>query len=49
MGQGTADQLVTQLQELGEAGLGQVMILPPMDVKEEVLREVATDVLPRLR
>jgi len=45
---GTADQLVARLRELGEAGLGQVMILPPLDVKEDVLRDVAAHVLPHL-
>ena len=38
---GTADDLVGRLRELGEAGLGQVMILPPLAVKEDVLRDVA--------
>ena len=45
---GTADELVARLQELASAGLGQVMILPPLDVKEDVLRDVATHVMPHV-
>ncbi len=45
---GTAEQLAARLNDLGAAGLSQVMILPPMDVKEDILRDVATEVLPLL-
>ena len=43
---GTAPDLVARLQELGEAGLSQLMILPPLAVKEQVLEDVATQILP---
>jgi 5,10-methylenetetrahydromethanopterin reductase len=46
---GTAADLGRRLNELADIGLGQVMILPPLAVKEEVLREVATEVMPLLR
>ena len=39
---GTADELAGRLRELGDAGLGQVMLLPPLAAKEDVLRDVAT-------
>lgn len=45
---GTADQLVARLDELGEAGLDQVMILPNLEPRYEVLEQVAAGVLPRL-
>ena len=45
---GTADELATRLRDLGDQGLSQVMILPPLDVKEDVLRSVATEVMPLL-
>ena len=45
---GTADELARRLRSLDAGGLGQVMLLPPLDVKEEVLRSVAADVMPRL-
>jgi alkanesulfonate monooxygenase SsuD/methylene tetrahydromethanopterin reductase-like flavin-dependent oxidoreductase (luciferase family) len=43
---GTADELVERLHALGEAGLDQVMLLPPLDCKAKVLRDVAEQVLP---
>jgi 5,10-methylenetetrahydromethanopterin reductase len=43
---GTADELIRRLQALGDAGLGQVVILPSLGAKEQVLREVAEQVLP---
>ena len=46
---GTADDLARRLDELAEAGLTQVMLLPPLAAKEEVLRSVATEVMPKLR
>jgi len=46
---GTPDVLAARLTALGDAGLSQVMILPPFDCKEKVLRDVATKVFPLLR
>ena len=45
---GTPDELVTRLRALGDAGLGQVVILPSLAAKEQVLREVAAQVMPRI-
>jgi 5,10-methylenetetrahydromethanopterin reductase len=45
---GTAGDLVTRLRALGEAGLDQLMILPNLDARYEVLEEVAAEVLPYL-
>ena len=45
---GTPHQLADRLRGLRRAGLGQVMILPPLAVKEEVLRDVAAKVMPLL-
>jgi alkanesulfonate monooxygenase SsuD/methylene tetrahydromethanopterin reductase-like flavin-dependent oxidoreductase (luciferase family) len=45
---GTADELVTRLRALGKAGLSEVIVLPGRDVKDEVVRRVAQDVLPHL-
>jgi len=45
---GTAEQLVERLRALDEAGLDQVMILPPLACKEKVLRDVADRVMPHL-
>ncbi len=45
---GTADDLAHRLDELGEAGLSQVMILPPLATRDQTLRDVATHVMPRL-
>ena len=45
---GTAAELGQRLNDLAAMGLGQVMILPPLAVKEEVLRDVATEVMPLL-
>ena len=45
---GTADDLVDRLQRLHEAGLDEVMILPNLDPRYDVLEEVAAAVLPRL-
>lgn len=46
---GTPDQLANDLRALELAGLHQVMLLPPLAVKEQVLIDVATRVLPLLR
>jgi alkanesulfonate monooxygenase SsuD/methylene tetrahydromethanopterin reductase-like flavin-dependent oxidoreductase (luciferase family) len=43
---GTEDQLIERLRDLGQAGLDQVMILPPFDPRFEVLEAVGTRVLP---
>jgi 5,10-methylenetetrahydromethanopterin reductase len=45
---GTPTDLGRRLDDLAAMGLGQVMILPPLAVKEEMLREVATEVMPLL-
>jgi 5,10-methylenetetrahydromethanopterin reductase len=45
---GTADELVALLGELDEAGLDQVMILPNLNPRYEVLDDVGRQVLPRL-
>ena len=45
---GTAAELVDRLGALGEAGLDQVMILPPFDPRYEVLEQVAAEVVPDL-
>jgi len=46
---GTADDLARRLDELDDAGLGQVMLLPSLSAKEEILRSVAEEVMPKLR
>ena len=43
---GTADQLVERITALGQAGLDQIMILPPFDPRFEVLEQVGRDILP---
>lgn len=45
---GTADRLAERLRALEKAGLSQVMLLPPLAVKEQVLTSVAERVLPLL-
>ena len=45
---GTAEQLATRLAELDDAGLDQVVLLPPLEAKERVLRSVAELVRPLL-
>ncbi len=45
---GTAEQLATRLAELDDAGLDQVVLLPPLEAKERVLRSVAEHVRPLL-
>ena len=46
---GTPDDLVARLAELEEAGLSQVVLLPPLEAKERVLANVAAGVMPLLR
>jgi len=43
---GTADRLAATLDELDEAGLDQVVVLPSLAVKERVLRDIAAKVMP---
>jgi alkanesulfonate monooxygenase SsuD/methylene tetrahydromethanopterin reductase-like flavin-dependent oxidoreductase (luciferase family) len=43
---GTPEQLIERLQALDEAGLDQIMILPPFDPRYEVLEQVGTEILP---
>lgn len=45
---GSRDQLVEQLAALDEAGLDQIMILPPFDPRYEVIETVGTQVLPHV-
>ena len=45
---GTADDLARRLIDLDAGGLGQVMLLPPLAAKDDVLRDVAEQVMPRL-
>jgi alkanesulfonate monooxygenase SsuD/methylene tetrahydromethanopterin reductase-like flavin-dependent oxidoreductase (luciferase family) len=43
---GTRDQLIERLRSLDDAGLDQIMILPPFDPRFEVLETVGTEILP---
>ena len=45
---GSADQLIERLRDLGDAGLDQVMILPPLEPRFAVLEQVGAEVLPYL-
>ena len=45
---GAPGDLARRLGELGAAGLSQVMVLPPLDVRDEVLDDIATEVMPLL-
>lgn len=45
---GTAEELAARARALGDAGLTEIMLLPPLAVKEKVLRDVATSVMPLL-
>lgn len=45
---GTPTSLADQLAALDAAGLDQVVLLPPLDEKDAVIRDVAEHVLPRL-
>ena len=45
---GTADGAGGPPRALGQAGLDQVMILPPFDPRYEVLEQVAAEVVPGL-
>ena len=43
---GTAAQLAGKVRDLESAGLTQIMLLPPLEAKERVLRSVAERVIP---
>jgi 5,10-methylenetetrahydromethanopterin reductase len=43
---GTVEQITSQIRELKRAGLSQIMLLPPLAVRDQVLREVAAEVMP---
>ena len=43
---GTRDQLIERLAALDDAGLDQIMILPPLEPRYEVLEQVGTEILP---
>jgi alkanesulfonate monooxygenase SsuD/methylene tetrahydromethanopterin reductase-like flavin-dependent oxidoreductase (luciferase family) len=45
---GTPASLATQITALDEAGLDQIVLLPPLAEKEAVIRDVATKVMPLL-
>jgi alkanesulfonate monooxygenase SsuD/methylene tetrahydromethanopterin reductase-like flavin-dependent oxidoreductase (luciferase family) len=45
---GTADELAARCRALDDAGLHQLMLLPPLACKEQVLADVAEHVMPRL-
>jgi alkanesulfonate monooxygenase SsuD/methylene tetrahydromethanopterin reductase-like flavin-dependent oxidoreductase (luciferase family) len=45
---GTRDHLIERLRALDEAGLDQIMILPPFDPRFEVLETVGADILPHV-
>lgn len=46
---GTPGQLAERIAELDAAGLDQIVLLPPLDEKEAVIREVADRVFPLVR
>jgi len=45
---GTADQLIERVRALDLAGLDHIVLLPPLDEKEKVIRDVAARVMPGL-
>ena len=45
---GTREQLIDRIEALDEAGLDQLVLLPPLAEKEAVIRSVAEHVLPAL-
>lgn len=45
---GTPDSLASRISELDDAGLDQIVLLPPLDEKEAVVRDVGERVLPLL-
>jgi len=45
---GTQDELIEQLQALGQVGLDQTILLPNFDTRYDVLERVAKDILPNV-
>jgi alkanesulfonate monooxygenase SsuD/methylene tetrahydromethanopterin reductase-like flavin-dependent oxidoreductase (luciferase family) len=45
---GTRDELLDQLQQLADAGLDQVMILPNFDTRFDVLEQVGSQIIGNL-
>jgi 5,10-methylenetetrahydromethanopterin reductase len=45
---GTADEIATRMRALEAAGLSQIMLLPPLAAKEQVLRDISEQVMPLL-
>ena len=45
---GTRDDLLEQLQQLSDAGLDQVMILPNFDTRFDVLEQVGSEIIRNL-
>jgi hypothetical protein len=45
---GTAGELAARVRSLESAGLSQIVLLPSLETKEQVLHEVATKVMPLL-
>lgn len=45
---GTRDELLERLRALDDAGLDHVMVLPPLATRDEVLRSIATELMPAL-
>jgi 5,10-methylenetetrahydromethanopterin reductase len=45
---GTGEDLARRLSDLGRAGLTQVMLLPPLAPRDDILRDVAREVMPLL-
>ena len=46
---GTPDDIVDKLLALEQAGIDQMMLLPPLEPRYEVIRSVGTEIIPRLR
>ncbi|MFV0526238.1 MAG: LLM class flavin-dependent oxidoreductase [Acidimicrobiales bacterium] len=45
---GTAESLVERLHALDRAGLDQVMVLPPLEPRYQVMRQIGTEIIPAL-
>ena len=43
---GTADELIERIRALDEAGLDQLMLLPPLEPRYEVMEQIGAEVLP---
>jgi alkanesulfonate monooxygenase SsuD/methylene tetrahydromethanopterin reductase-like flavin-dependent oxidoreductase (luciferase family) len=46
---GTAEQLIGRIRALDAAGLDQIVLLPPLAAKEQVIRDVAAHVMPAVQ